>query len=305
MIDREAFRLTGGVLFSILFPVCDELDIQKNYDTKNSHNGPYTVVMSELLYVMSGERPKRNATERETFKTMTNRYRLCKIDKGAHLRIGRNDSITRAFDDEIKTNYYLPYKRMRAFVDGFILKSDTVRKSFIKAVLELIEIEAASITMPLYVNGPEAMSVSDVLCKKDFDLAAFILGVWHYCVTTVDNKSGQDTVDTICPSDGGNKRPYIGDLGCNNDSDIKFIDIQIEMDVDDESRTDEEPESIEAEIVDTVEVEEEHKEEQSGKDSPKPAPQMTFNFNVTGNNNSFYNHVDTVNNYYGGKKDGE
>lgn len=33
----------------------------------------------------------------------------------------------------------------------------------------------------------------------------------------------------------------------------------------------------------------------------KPAPQMTFNFNVTGNGNSFYNHVDTVNNYYGGK----
>lgn len=30
---------------------------------------------------------------------------------------------------------------------------------------------------------------------------------------------------------------------------------------------------------------------------------MMFNFNVTGNNNNFYNHVDTVNNYYGGKNE--
>ena len=39
----------------------------------------------------------------------------------------------------------------------------------------------------------------------------------------------------------------------------------------------------------------------------KSKQQMVFNFNVTGNNNSFIQHVDSItNNYYGGqKKDGE
>lgn len=67
-------------------------------------------------------------------------------------------------------------------------------------------------------------------------------------------------------------------------------------------------ESIEPEEVDdeTVVIEPVESEQKDGDEpSKKTAPQMTFNFNVTGNNNSFYNHVDTVNNFYGGKKNGE
>ena len=43
------------------------------------------------------------------------------------------------------------------------------------------------------------------------------------------------------------------------------------------------------------------------QEEAKSKQQMVFNFNVTGNNNSFIQHVDSItNNYYGGqKKDGE
>lgn len=47
--------------------------------------------------------------------------------------------------------------------------------------------------------------------------------------------------------------------------------------------------------------------EESRQQEAKSKQQMVFNFNVTGNNNSFIQHVDSItNNYYGGqKKDGE
>ena len=64
-----------------------------------------------------------------------------------------------------------------------------------------------------------------------------------------------------------------------------------------------------SEIVEIVEPDQEqtYEEQQSDveRQGTKEAPQMNFTFNVTGNNNSFYNHVDTVNNYYGGKKNGK
>ena len=68
-------------------------------------------------------------------------------------------------------------------------------------------------------------------------------------------------------------------------------------------------EAEKSEIVDIIEADQEqtYEEQQSdvNEQNTKVTPQMNFTFNVTGNNNSFYNHVDTVNNYYGGKKDGK
>ena len=68
-------------------------------------------------------------------------------------------------------------------------------------------------------------------------------------------------------------------------------------------------ESEKPQNVEIVEPDQEqtYEEQQSDveRQGTKEAPQMNFTFNVTGNNNSFYNHVDTVNNYYGGKKNGK
>ena len=66
----------------------------------------------------------------------------------------------------------------------------------------------------------------------------------------------------------------------------------------------EKPQNVEIVEPDQEQTYEEQQSDVEGQDI-KEAPQMNFTFNVTGNNNSFYNHVDTVNNYYGGKKDGK
>ena len=66
----------------------------------------------------------------------------------------------------------------------------------------------------------------------------------------------------------------------------------------------EKPQNVEIVEPDQEQTYEEQQSDVEGQ-GKKESPQMNFTFNVTGNNNSFYNHVDTVNNYYGGKKDGK
>lgn len=303
MMSKDDFRLTGGVFFALLFHACKELDEQKSFVMKDANKGPIPTVMDELLFVMTGAHEKRPATAQQTFKDNVNKYRFCRTNSCAHVRIGRNDSITSGFDDLVKKSYSVVLGRMRTVVEEYLHKTPEMDVSLIKALLELISLDKQMANAKLFVDGESPIVTNQILEMKTVDIAAFLLGVWHYCVTAVDNEAGKDTVDTICPPGNRNRRIYTGDLGSSIATDIEFYDIQIASS---EKRISEnEPERVDAEIVDFVEVEEEYKEGQAQKDTSKPSPQMVFNFNVTGNNNSFYNHVDTVNNIYGGKKDGQ
>ena len=96
---------------------------------------------------------------------------------------------------------------------------------------------------------------------------------------------------------GGSKRAYTGDIGVNWPVDIKLSYIEPKDDDVADNKADKKSDDI---IVEEV-------YEESRQGEAKSKQQMVFNFNVTGNNNSFIQHVDSItNNYYGGqKKDGE
>ncbi|MCF0134527.1 MAG: hypothetical protein HUJ72_11730 [Blautia sp.] len=302
MTNREDFRLTGGVFFALFFHACKDLSEQKSFAIKDANKGPIPTVMDELLYVMTGKHEKRAAQAQQTFKDNVNKYRFCKVNSRAHIKIGKTDAISVAFDQLVKDNYDVILSRMREVVDGYLHVTPEIDKNLIKALMELISLDKEMKSLSLYVSGTDPVSVEEVPKLTVIDMAAFLVGVWHYCVCVVDNEEGKDTINVLCPERSGKPRDYIGDLGINITSNISFEELKIESSVGIE---DNEPETIEAEIIDAVEVEEERKREHEEKESPRPASQMMFNFNVTGNNNSFYNHVDTVNNYYGGKKDGQ
>lgn len=302
MANREDFRLTGGVFFALFFHACKDLNEQKSFAVKDANKGPIPTVMDELLYVMTGKHEKRAAQAQQTFKDNVNKYRFCRVDSRAHIKIGKTDAISVAFDQLVRNNYNEVFSRMKEVVDRYLHVTSEIDKNLIKALMELISIDKKMKGLSLYVAGSDSISVEKIPGLTSVDMAAFLVGAWHYCTCAVDNTEGKDTINVLCPEKSGKPRDYVGDLGCNIVSDIRFRDLKIESFV---VSKDNEPEPIEAEIIDAVEVEEDDKKEQAETASSKPAPQMMFNFNVTGNNNSFYNHVDTVNNYYGGKKDGQ
>jgi hypothetical protein len=305
MTNREDFRLTGGVFFALFFRACKDLSEQKSFAIKDANKGPVPTVMDALLYVMTGKHEKREATAQQTFKDNVSKYRFCKVDSRAHIKIGKNDVISKGFDQLVKNNYEEVLSRMKEVVDEYLHVTTEIDKSLIKGLMELISLDKKMRGMSLYVAGKEPVSVEEIPGLHSVDMAAFLLGTWHYCVCTVDNQEGRDTIDSLCPANAGKPRDYMGDLGCNILHDIEFYEIQIDSIVDDKESEDVDTETIEAEIVDAVDVDDDYTEKQAETESSKPTNHMVFNFNVTGNNNSFYNHVDTVNNIYGGKKDGQ
>ena len=137
----------------------------------------------------------------------------------------------------------------------------------------------------------------ELINMKEIPLQSFLLGIFHYSVCSVDNVVGAETFDFWCPSAGGAKRTYKGDIGADWPVDIKLRYIQLEDCDIAENDANGSPEDV---IVE-ADCEDPHQNKEKSKQ------QMVFNFNVTGNNNSFIQHVDSItNNYYGGqKKDGE
>ena len=153
----------------------------------------------------------------------------------------------------------------------------------------------------------DAITKSDILKATSVCLQSFLLGVWHFAVTRSEkNTFGKETINLWCPSTGGGKREYKGNLA-------NLIARNITL-----NYCEGFGESVDAEIVDEPLVDEpmtndeSPNEEQSAEKEPD-ASILTqqvinnnptfFNFKISGNNNSFYNHVDTVNINNGGQKD--
>lgn len=186
-------------------------------------------------------------------------------------------------------------------MDDFIDAGGDIKKDelLVKALVELISLDnCIDDSQPFYIkeDGTTAQK-KELINMKEIPLQSFLLGVFHYSVCSVDNVVGAETFDSWCPSAGGAKRTYKGDIGADWPVDIKLKYIQLEDDDVADNKADKSPDDI---IVEEV-YEEPRQEEEKSKQ------QMVFNFNVTGNNNSFIQHVDSItNNYYGGqKKDGE
>jgi hypothetical protein len=293
MTNNDFPRLCGGTFFTLVLQALKpRMKAREHYDgDSDGLSDPDAFV--GLLRVIN---PDYQEPQKGALKGKTNDYKACKISKGEYLPFG-DMAVIQEFDNRVHSNYSAVLSDMGAFVERF-LETETVAKKDVrltKALLNLIDKDKA-------IGNEEEFFVlenGDKIKKAAFsDLSmvcfpAFLLGVWHYAVMHWDkNGEGKSTYDKLCPPAGGGKRYYKGTLGETWPADITLTYTGPKETV-----------SVEAEVVadsDTEDKTEEHEE------AVKPAPQMMFNFNVTGNNNSFVNHVDKIeNHYYGGKKDGK
>lgn len=239
-------------------------------------------------------------TEIKTIQGNASEYKKCKNAGGGYFPFGDKTAL-RVFDERVKNEYTDTLRKMCCFVDGFIDAGGDIKKDelLVKALVELISLDnCIDESQSFYVKEDGAtMQKKDIAAMKEISLQPFLLGVFHYAVCNVDNTVGAETFDVWCPSAGGSKRAYTGDIGVNWPVDIKLSYI--------ESKDDDVADNKADKLSDNIIVEEVYEESRQGE--AKSKQQMVFNFNVTGNNNSFIQHVDSItNNYYGGqKKDGE
>lgn len=117
-------------------------------------------------------------------------------------------------------------------------------------------------------------SKREYLLMREFVFVEVLVDFYCFTLKSIDNKSGKDFIDEI-------NETYMK-LIESRKCDVMLINSYTE-----------------SEIIDDLSYENEQTYDNS-KD--RVSQMMNFTFNVTGNNNSFYNHVDNVNNYHGEKK---
>ena len=298
MTSNENIRLCGGTFFTLL------LEARKpRYGVREHYMGdadglsePESLIGLTKIIVPDFKEPLE--TMMKTIKGNTFEYKSCKNKGGTYFPFSDRNAI-KTFNQRVTEKYADALSAMIEFCEEFLHMKDSTKKdeTLVKALVELIDKDDSIVKgQDFYVceNG-ETLSKEQIIVAPELCFQSFLLGVFHFAVTRKEAATiGKDAYDAWCPPKGGAPRVYEGDMGENIDHQIELSYATVTDCIDDE-------------VVDTetVVIEPESEEKTSEEPLKKPAPQMNFNFNVTGNNNSFYNHVDTVNNFYVGKKNGE
>lgn len=294
MTNEVDQRLYGGTFFTLLLQARKpRMGVRDHYlGETDGLSDPQILIALIKIAVPDYKTPGMSMMK--TFKSSTSRYKSCQGNGGTYMPF--SDSVTmRSFDSRIQIDYSSALRAMACFADGYLDVGTSAKKDvwLVKALLDLLD-KDDSIDDEQIIFAREdgaATTKSDILAATSLCLQSFILGIWHYVlINRTDNKFGQKTYDAWCPPNKGAERVYVATLGENITREIGILYYEPE------------PLAAEAETFDEdISDCDDEPEAKSGETTePGSAQQVInnnptfFNFNVTGNNNSFYNKVDTV-----------
>ena len=280
MTKNENLRLCGGTFFTLLLEARKQLlGANEHYAGKKDGLTEYETLIG-LARVIRSDLATPMPTEIKTIQGNASEYKKCKNAGGGYFPFGDKTAL-RVFDERVKNEYVDTLRKMCRFVDDFIDAGGDIKKDelLVKALVELISLDnCIDDSQSFYIkeDGTTAQK-KELINMKEIPLQSFLLGIFHYSVCSVDNVVGTETFDFWCPSAGGAKRTYKGDIGADWPVDIKLRYIQLEDCDIAENDANGSPEDV---IVE-ADCEDPHQNKEKSKQ------QMVFNFNVTGNNNSF------------------
>ena len=238
-------------------------------------------------------------SEEKTLKDNTRDFKACLNWGGGFFRFD-DSSVRNSFNERVQRHYSDVLVQMFRFVDMFLDAGTSTRKDeyLVKAILEVIDDDGSIPAHQLFYccHDGKPMTKEEILNANVICLQPFLLGIWHFVITGVDdNTIGADTYNEWCPSNGGGRRRYKAALGEHSNRNVR-----IEYCVEEILST--QPDEVEEEIIeDPVQVSDVHSDvlhTEVGVQQPVSNP-FTFVFNQYGNNGTQIAHVE---NYYGGKK---
>lgn len=234
-MEHINFKLCGGTLFALL----TNAKLNKKKSTFDKKGYSEEKLMHDLVKIYYP-----SAHLGDTFKKDTNNFKKCTISDCSSFNFN-NQELINNFDTEIKNNYSSKLKQMKALLSHFYdLKNEPVLNKLVRSILELIEKDdTINKNENFYIlpNG-KAVSKVDMLLNDTFDLAAFILGVFHYIVVKkIDNKLGLQTYESWYASPGNNrKHEFTSNIGDTYKAITLTIDTEIEEITDKETEVESE-----------------------------------------------------------------
>lgn len=217
--ENEKPRLCGGTFFALLLEAKVEEMSQREHRKGHRDKRVIPNLMSKLLWVMTGNEVNLTDKALETFESNVNKYRLCKIDGGAHVPLKRTDAEVKAFDRLIRDDYATVLCRMDEFLQNILDFREDIRKpeNLVKALMDTVFQDRNCDNKDFFVleDGGSIRGI-EVTTMKIVCLPAFILGMWHAALMIPDrNSEGEATINEWCPSTGGGHRVYSGSMGEN------------------------------------------------------------------------------------------
>lgn len=299
-------RLCGGTFFTLFLRARKPLQGANKYYAGIPEPFSQPIALFALAKVIAPDWQNIFIYAKTTVRGNTTEYKTCTNDGGSIYPFD-DDAALSAFDERVKTEYPMALSEM-CDVSALLVDSGSTKKDvrLVRELLALIKSDDSILDDQLFYveeNG-EAVTKVDLLQEERICLQSFLLGLWHFAVTrTEKNAFGKSTIDEWCPSSGGGKREYKGNL-----QELIATPIILTYHTPNDEPEKEEPiedeDTVDAEMMD---------DDTAGETSEKASAGTTqqivnnnpafFTFNVTGNGNSFINKVDTVIIKNGGKKD--
>jgi len=208
------FRLCGGTFFTLVLQAIKQRAKAREHYSGERDGLSDPEVLTGLIKVIN---PDYQVPKDGLNKGKTNVYKSCKISNGTYLPFGDTQEV-RAFDLRVKNNYPEALKPMEVFVKDFIDTGTAIGKHehLIKALVDLIQNDQSIPDEAEFYIGENGEKTKKAALGDltEVCFSSFLLGVWHYAVVSrKDNTVGQETYDEWCPSQGGGKRVYRGNMG--------------------------------------------------------------------------------------------
>ncbi len=261
MPNGEKYRLCGGTFFVLLSNARKPmLSKAKNYRGEKSGITETDLLLS-LARIVIPDIQNPMSTEMKTLRDGTRDFKSCENWGGGFYRFG-DKSVKKSFDERVKHNYTECLNAMSELVDKYIDARTSTKKDeyLVKALVEvIIEDEEILPEQLLYIqpNGRpiEKKQLSGV---SEICLQSFLLGIWHFVLTVVDNNIiGKDTYNAWCPphkNNKGSKREYVAAIGENSSMNLHLSYFEkahlYNESSEDANETEDTSEQIETEIVD-------------------------------------------------------
>ena len=296
MPNNVKYRLCGGTFFTLLsharLPMPSKAESYAGI--RSGRTEP------ELLWALTRiahpDAPEKPAINEKSLKDGTRDFKACLNWGHGYFQLG-DKAVHRAFDEYIRTRYREALSSMIHLVNDFIDTTKSTKKDecLVKALVEVLDKDdSIDNGQPFYVcaNGG-CLTKRDILETTEIYLQPFLLGIWHYVLTGVENNIvGKETYNDWCPPKGGALREYVKTLGEDSQRKITLQyceKINVDKDV------------IEAEIIDenADAMKQEHMESETEMPQQTVNNPFVFNFTQNGNNNTQIGHVE---HYYADKR---
>lgn len=213
MANQDTKRLCGGTFLVLLLDAKGKRKATKNTGkVGDGRNNPDIFAKLLEITVPGYVRP----TGGRTHDTFTTDYKNCRKSDNSSVWLTDNETIT-FFNQRVRNKYQAVATDFYDFVK-YAVDVSTKGKRLVASLLDLIEKDKVISDSAEFFVRPDGTAVrKDKLCNEfEYNLATFILGVWHYIVCNVrNNEVGLDTLNYLLGPKGEThaERTVVADIG--------------------------------------------------------------------------------------------